>query len=931
MKIWPPEQPAPLLLLYNLLKHKPQIIATTAENLLTKVCPKNLLAASLIQLSKNQLIKRDELIERLVLSGYEFNTQADQIGLYAKRGSVVDVWLLPSDQPLRLEFNSNVLIEISFFNPLTKKITKKIKGVEIVPFKLESSTKTPLKSYLDESHIIFKTNDLLASDVLLNFQDTPKFSHQLERFIKELKNFKDWQIIFLTDKAKALQELFSENKLTGFDFKIIPLSQQLPEVTYGFKISDDQTIIFTDFDIFGYQILKKPASCKVDKIFIAQLKVGDYVVHLDHGIAKFSGLTKAVVDEIEREYFILNYAKSDKLYLPIDQADKIEKYLGASHPKIYSLGKASIWPQLLKKIKEDATKTAQELLNIYARRQLSNITAFQDFPEEQELKESFLYQETADQEKTLTEVMADLKSDKPADLLICGDVGFGKTEIAIRASFKAVLNNFQVAVLCPTTILAQQHEDTFKERLNKFPVNIVSLSRFQSKEKQKEIIHSLKTGQIDIVIGTHRLLSLDVKFKNLGLIIIDEEQRFGVRHKEQLKKLKAQAHVLTLTATPIPRTLHLSLSGIRDISVIETPPEGRLPIITKINPYDEQLVKNAINFELKRNGQVYYLYNDVETINLAAKKIKELISSAKIGIAHGQLMEKELANVMHDFDTKMIDILVCSTIIENGLDLPNVNTLIVHNSPKFGLAQLYQLRGRVGRGNRQAYAYFLYHSEKLPGRSGERLRALMEATELGTGFQLAIKDMEIRGVGNVLGKEQHGKISAIGLSLYQRLLEQTVEEIKTGVELEPTPDIIIDLPLEIGIPKSFEPNEQKRLTLYQKLARINSINELKQYFKKIPALPDKFNNLLKVFELKLLAQQTDIISIDSTNVRDIEDNLKSKIILIFKNQLDYQKISKLLEQQPYWQDTQNKLKIDKEKLGEDWLEKLKQAIIIFKK
>ena len=945
LRLWPTDQDLPLTEYYRLIDHQPLVLATVNDNLELKVPSTDSLIKAKIYLTISQKIKRDELIEQLVKHGYEFNTQADQPGLFSKRGAVVDIWSPLDQSPLRIEFESHKISELYYFDNLTKKKIKSLEQIEIIPVKFDSPIKTHFKNYLAVADLTFKTAEF-GQEQLLSVQQAPKYSGLLKNFVADLKKYQaeNWQFLFLNYEKDLLPGLFDEAKLSELNNSIIHLDQQLPEVSYGFKLPTEKIIVFTDFDILGYQRLKKEKSAKVDAAFIAQLKPGDYVVHLDHGIAKFSGLTKAKVAEIEREYFVLNYAGNDKLYLPIDQANKIEKYLGSGQPAIHSLGQSSTWPQLVKKIKEDTVKTAHELLNIYARRELAQSPALADYAEEKELASSFIYTETPDQQKTLVDVFNDLRKNHPADRLICGDVGFGKTEIAIRAAFKAVLNNFQVTLLCPTTILAQQHEDTFKDRLKHFGVSIASLSRFQSPRQQKEIIAKLKNGQIDIVIGTHRLLSQDVQFKNLGLIIIDEEQRFGVKHKEQLKKIKALAHVLTLTATPIPRTLHFSLSGVRDISVIETPPLGRLPIATEIMPYNENSIKVILSQELARHGQAYYLYNDVETIAFAVKKIQSLVPKARIAIAHGQLPEKKLAEIMHDFDGDKIDILVCSTIIENGLDLPNVNTLIVENAAHFGLAQLYQLRGRIGRGNRQAYAYFLYRSQKLGGKAGERLKALEEATELGSGFQIALKDMEIRGVGNILGKEQHGKVSAIGLSLYQRLLEQTVAEIKTGVTLEPIPEIKIDLPIAYGLAEKLEPNSTKRLEIYQRLSNYNDLDQLKDFWaKQTGKWSQNFDhweassekqlaeNLFSLLELKLLAQKTDIRTIESIMAKDLEGRLKTRIILTFIGQLDYQKISQLLAKQPYWQDNQNKIKIDQEKLGLNWLEKLKEALIIFAK
>ena len=935
-QFWAEEADPPLNLLYQLARKRKQIIATVRANINAKVVPLDLLLAAVIKLRIGQSLKRDDLIKRLILDGFSFNTSANQPGLLAKRGSLVDLWPNNYHQPLRLEFDSGSLTDIHTFNPTTNKINRQLTRAEVVPQAVATAVKAPLAHYLNDPVSLMASDSSLVDYADWHIYESPKFAGQWQRFAEELPKLqkKYQRVICLSQKKDALSALLAEHKIPTANLFIYPLTSQLPEVTYGFSLPDDQTLVLTDYDIFGWQSLKKTAKRKINKTFIASLKIGDYVVHADHGIAKFTSMTKAVVDEIEREYFVLSYAGTDKLYLPVDQADKIDKYIGVGKPKIHTLGRSSAWPQLVKKIKEDTIKTAKELLNLYAQRQLAHSPSFQDFAEERELAHDFPFQETADQLTALTEVMADLKKDSPTDRLICGDVGFGKTEVAIRAAFKAVLNGYQAVILCPTTILAQQHHDTFTERLKNFPVNVAALSRFQNAEEQSAILTKLLGGQIDIVIGTHRLLSKDISFKNLGLLIIDEEQRFGVQHKEQLKKLKSGVHTLTLTATPIPRTLHFSLSGVRDISVIETSPAGRLPIKTEVQPFSEQLVKNALIAEFLRGGQAYYLYNDVQTISLKAEELLRLLPQAKIGIAHGQLPESRLAQVMHDFDLKKINLLVCSTIIENGLDLPNVNTLIVENSPKLGLAQLYQLRGRVGRGARQAYAYFLYHSAKLPGLAGQRLRALKDATELGSGFQLAMRDLELRGAGNILGKKQHGKVSAIGLSLYQRLLEQTVEEIKTGTRPEPISHVSIDLPIAIGIPISFEPDERKRLALYQKLSRLDSAAELKQFIERPTGsakLPDQLANLLEVLELKLLAQQTDIIAIDAVNHREPDGRLKSKISLTFKKDLDYQKVSQLLAREPYWQDASNKLKIDLSRLGVNWLNQLKQAIMIFQK
>jgi len=525
------------------------------------------------------------------------------------------------------------------------------------------------------------------------------------------------------------------------------------------------------------EILKK--KLKSQKLFsdLKGLKPGNYLVHLDHGI----GIFKQQLTIDGRQYYQLEYAAGDKLYVPFGLERKLSRYIGFVEPKISRLG-SSLWQKVKKKVKEEAEKLAKELLEIYAKRVVTTRPPY--LPEDEidfRLASSFRYEETPDQIEAIEEIKKDLEKEKPMDRLLCGDVGFGKTEVALRAMIKAVKSGYQAAMICPTTILANQHFQNFKERLKNLPIKIAMLSRLQTKKEQKEIIQKLGTGEIDIIVGTHRLLSKDVSFKNLGLLIIDDEQRFGVRQKEKLKKIRSSLDVLSLSATPIPRTLYLSLSSLRDISLIQTPPVGRLSIKTFILSFKEKLIKEAIENEIKRGGQVYYLHNRVETIETVKNFLKclrwNLKHGVKIGIAHGRLKEKELVKVMEDFQNKKIDVLVATTIIENGLDLPNVNTLIVADSTRLGLAEAYQIRGRIGRSHIQAFAYFLYGSH-LSEKAKIRLDALKEAEELGSGYKIALKDLEIRGAGNILGKEQSGNINRVGLNLYCQILSEAIEKLK---------------------------------------------------------------------------------------------------------------------------------------------------------
>ena len=528
------------------------------------------------------------------------------------------------------------------------------------------------------------------------------------------------------------------------------------------------------------ELLKK--KLKSQKLFsdLKGIKPGDYLVHLDHGIGTYNQLS--TIDN--RQYYVLGYAAGDRLYVPLGLERKLSRYVGFVEPKISRLGSA-LWQRTKRRIKEGAEKMAKELLEIYAKREVSDRPPYLPPDEfDAELAASFKYQETPDQIQVIEEVTKDLEKTKPMDRLVCGDVGFGKTEVALRAAVKAIKSGYQAVLIAPTTILASQHFQNFKERLQKLPIKTALLSRLQSKKEQKEVIEKLSAGKIDILIGTHRILSNDVASllfskREAGLLIIDDEQRFGVKQKEKLKQMKNKIDILSLSATPIPRTLYMSLSSLRDVSLIQTPPKERLPIKTFILPRSPKTIKNAIENEINRGGQVYYLHNRVETIMAVEKTIKELAPRAKLAIAHGRMKEKELVKTMDDFQKKSIDVLIATTIIENGLDIPNVNTLIVDDASRLGLSQAYQIRGRVGRSDIQAFAYFLY-GKRLKKKAAIRMAALKEAEELGSGYRVAMRDLEIRGAGNILGKEQSGSINKIGLNLYCQMLSEAVEKLKTA-------------------------------------------------------------------------------------------------------------------------------------------------------
>jgi transcription-repair coupling factor (superfamily II helicase) len=740
----------------------------------------------------------------------------------------------------------------------------------------------------DKVRLAFATFGAEEESADLGFSAAPGFGGQLPVFIDRVKHLlkQKRRIILTSYQASRLEELLDEAGIFApsvIEIKQIPSVGSLTLLQGSLAagwVMNDETYLFTDAEIFGFvkqHRLTRKRPVPRHKLH-TDFAPGDFVVHIEHGIGKFAGVINMGSDGNRKEYMVLQYAAGDKLYVPTDQIDRVSRYIGAGErpPVLTRLGTQE-WSQTKKRVKESVENVAKDLLALYAAREALPGFAFApDNIWQQEFEASFPYVETPDQIEAVNHVKADMEKPKPMDRLVCGDVGYGKTEIAVRAAFKAVMDGKQVAVLVPTTILAQQHYNTFRQRMEAFPVKIDMLSRFRTTKEQKTALAGLADGSIDICIGTHRLIQKDVVFKNLGLLIIDEEQRFGVAHKEYLKKMRRDVHVLTLSATPIPRTLHMALVGVRDMSTMETPPEDRLPIKTFIAEYDDRLVREAILKEMERNGQVFFVHNRVQSIYQVAAKLRILVPEARISIAHGRMREGELERVMTDFIENKSDVLVCSTIIESGLDMPNVNTMIVNRADKFGLTQLYQLRGRIGRGTNMAYAYFLYDKgNKISATAEKRLKTIYEATELGAGFGIAMKDLEIRGTGTLLGVRQSGFISAVGFELYSQLLGHAVEELKaqqSGVAKEkvkqPTlPEPTIDLPLPAYIPGDYVEDVDTRLSLYQNLVKTNDprqIDKLESDFKdRFGALPAEVNNLLYAVKIKALAAKAAIESIST--------------------------------------------------------------------
>ena len=667
----------------------------------------------------------------------------------------------------------------------------------------------------------------------------------------------------------------------------------------GFMYDDIKLAFISDKELFGEK--KKARKYKKDKSArkidsFTELKVGDYIVHENHGIGKFAGIENIVSDQIKRDYIKLTYADGGNLYIPTSQMDMIGKYIGgeSAAPKMSRLGGAD-WVRTKTRAKGAVEILAKDLIELYAKREASQGFKYsKDTVWQQEFEETFPFEETDDQLNAIEDVKHDMESVKVMDRLICGDVGYGKTEIALRAAFKAVSDGKQVAYLVPTTILAQQHYNTFTQRMQDFPISIEMMSRFRSQKGLKAAADGLHKGSVDIVIGTHRILSKDVKFKNLGLVIVDEEQRFGVSHKEKLKSLKENVDIITLTATPIPRTLHMSLAGIRDMSLLDEPPSERKPIQTYVMEYNQEFIKDAIYRELARGGQVYYLYNRVRSISDMAVRIQNIVPEANVAYAHGQMSEKELENIMMDFINGDINVLVCTTIIETGLDIPNVNTIIIHDSDNYGLAQLYQLRGRVGRSSRIAYCYLMYRKDKVLTEAAEkRLQTIRDFTEFGSGFKISMRDLEIRGAGNLLGESQHGHMDSVGYEMYCRLLSDEIGRLK-GITPEEVFETYIDLEFTAYITADYITNEEQRLEIYKKISLIRDKNDYldvqEELLDRFGDLPKAVISLMDIAYMKAKANKVGVISITEKNT----DKGKN-IIVTFKNdaQADPMKIAAL--------------------------------------
>jgi transcription-repair coupling factor (superfamily II helicase) len=721
----------------------------------------------------------------------------------------------------------------------------------------------------------------------------------------------NYAVIFLGPDAERVKKL--ERVLEDYEIDAVKASSKqalLPgkvqiiqgSLNTGFEFPIQKIAVITEEELFNKKTKKAQRRQKLSNAerikSYSELKVGDYVVHVNHGIGKYLGIETLVINGVHKDYLHIRYQGTDKLYVPVEQIDLVQKYVGSEgkEPKVYKLG-GNDWKKVKSKVQSSVQDIADDLIKLYAEREASVGHAFSpDGEMQRDFESSFPYQETEDQIRSIHEIKLDMERERPMDRLLCGDVGYGKTEVAIRAAFKAIADGKQVALLVPTTILAQQHFETLRERFQDFPINIGLLSRFRTRKQQTETIKGLKAGSVDIVVGTHRLLSKEITYRDLGLLIIDEEQRFGVTHKEKIKQLKTNVDVLTLTATPIPRTLHMSMLGVRDLSVIETPPENRFPVQTYVMEYNGGLVRESIERELARDGQVYFLYNRVEDIERKAEEISMLVPDARVTFAHGRMTENELESVMLGFLEGEYDVLVSTTIIETGVDIPNVNTLIVYDADKMGLSQLYQLRGRVGRSNRVAYAYFTYRKDKVLTEVAEkRLQAIKEFTELGSGFKIAMRDLSIRGAGNLLGAEQHGFIDSVGFDLYSQMLKEAIEERKPEKDQIRRPTIEIDLELDAYIPDSYISDGHQKIEMYKRFRGIDTLKDIEELKEEITDrygdYPEEVNTLFKVAELKVYA-----ITAGVKTIKQVKQDVTILLSEEGSSRIDGQKVFKISSQ-----------------------------------
>ncbi len=972
-----------MLRLYRILDGERKVVIIDPKTMLSTCPTKKDIDHNTISLKVGDTFDSMETINQLLEMGYDFS--ADDFlmpGTYCQRGGLLNVYVPTLRTPLKIELDGVKIEGIYEYDQESQQIAKKYEDIQIVPLKCNREKATLFEFFQKNMMLVEDEVDVspdfdVAIAKLLKGKDAEKIpafvmftafpededKHYYYLYYLSILKFQDvhdfmndlrekqrasWKVMIFTKHLDELKGVLKEEKVRfstreKFDestFLHLEDAHDLPYVPESFQNPDLNIAILTDREIFDFRQIRRKVTKiqrKVNLEFLQSLKEGDFVVHVDHGIGKFTGIEQQLFDGMTREYLKIAYADNDKLYVPIDQAEKVNKYVGVGNaePRLTRLGSTE-WTTVTSKVKKESEKIAKELLMLYSKREMAKgFTFMPDDNVQEQFENTFPYDETPGQLRAIMDVKKDMENARPMDRLIVGDVGFGKTEVALRAAFKAVRSGKQVAVITPITILTDQHFKEFQKRMKPFGVKIEMLSRFRTAAEQRQIMQDLADGKLDLIVGTHRLLQPDIIFKDLGLLVIDEEQRFGVKQKEKLKELRASVDILTLTATPIPRTLNMSLNKLRDITIITTPPPGRLPIITEVRRFSEVLIKEAVDREMARTGQVYFLHNRVQTIDGMAEKLQSMFPDLRIVVAHGKLKAHELEERIMAFKAKEYDILVSSTIIENGIDLPNANTMIINNADQFGLSQLYQLRGRIGRGRVQAYAYFLYHSQKLKPDAKRRLRAIVEANELGAGFQIAMHDLEIRGAGDVLGVSQSGAISVVGVSHFVRLLQQMVAELKAGKvvtqELEDLEKITIDLPISAFIPDTYISESREKINVYQRLSSATRLVDLKELLQEFDedygVMPEEVKNLFRVLELKLLARNGEIVGLRSVSDRSGDKEL----VLTMGKNMRPEQIMKLLEKNEKWQITGTTLRINMKELGINWMEGLKLSLQALKK
>ncbi len=789
---------------------------------------------------------------------------------------ISDKYLLILDEETKIKQRiDNIKIDN---NNLIKSIAEKGR---IIPDAIESISDYSY-DIADLNHInIEKTDASYGNNVYyFKYRDVNYYRAETEILLNTLKESIDLKkkVVILggnEENARKLSLLLTDNDIQHRYIKNInnvnfgEVVVTTGALSSGFGCKDTKLLVISSEEFFTTKTKKRKANNvfkQSEKVVFADLRIGDYVVHKVHGIGQYIGVNTIKTGEITKDYIKIRYRDDDILYVPTNSLDTVRKYVGGDGvPKIYKLG-GKDWSNTKAKVKNNLRAVARELIELYAKRQKAKGHAFSKDNEWQtQFENSFPYIETDDQLRCIDEVKKDMENQKPMDRLLCGDVGYGKTEVAIRAAFKCVMDQKQVVYLVPTTVLADQQYENFKERMKEYPIRVDVLNRFKTKKQQDDIIKKLKLGEIDVIVGTHRVLSKDVEFKDLGLLIIDEEHRFGVKDKEKIKQLKNTVDVLTMTATPIPRTLHMSIVGVRDMSVIYEPPQNRKPVQTYVMEYDPEIIKEAITKELERGGQVYYLYNNVEGIAKKAAEISSLVDEAKVSFAHGKMTGKEIEEIMADFVTQKTNVLVCTTILESGIDIPNANTIIVENAERLGLAQLYQIRGRVGRSNKQAYAYIMYKRDKILSEvANKRLKSIKEFTEFGSGFKIAMRDLEIRGAGSLLGEIQHGHMEQVGYDMYCKLLDEVVKEMQ-GYEVEEDIDVQIDINISSYIPDEYISDSSQKIEIYQDIALCNNEADIQDVIDELidryGVMPEELENLIEVARIKQLAKLANVIKI----------------------------------------------------------------------